>query len=51
MNYNELTKQELIYLLLSYDEYIYNYGEEWSQDRQPIGIDEFYNNEYQEKLD
>lgn len=45
MDLNQLSKKELIELLLSYDEYIYNDGEQWDSDRQPICISEFYYNE------
>lgn len=45
---NELTKQELIKLMTAYDEYIYNDGDEWTKDRQPICLSEFYENEYNE---
>ena len=47
MDFTKLTKKELIALIQAYDEYIYNGGEPWDQDRQPVGIEEFYNNEYQ----
>ena len=49
MNWYELNKIELIDLLKSYDKYIYNDGEEWDRDRQPICIAEFYYNEQWEK--
>jgi hypothetical protein len=48
MDLLKLTKMELIALISAYDKYIYNDGEEWDKDRQPIGILEFYDNEYQE---
>jgi hypothetical protein len=49
MDWSKLTKRELIDLIEAYDEYIYNDGEEWGHDRQPVGIEEFYDNEYQEE--
>ena len=48
MNWNKLTKKELIALLSAYDEYIYNGGEPWDKDRQPVCIEEFLDNEYEE---
>ena len=50
MNLYQLSKKELIELLLAYDEYIYNDGEEWDSDRQPVCISEFYDNELWEKI-
>ena len=48
MNINALSKKELLQLIKAYDYYIYNDGEMWDNDRQPVGINEFYYNEYQE---
>ena len=47
MDFRNLTKSGLLELIQSYDEYIYNGGEPWDQDRQPVGIAEYYDNEYQ----
>ena len=48
MDFNELTKAELIALLNAYDRYILNGGEPWTLDRQPVCLAEFYDNEYNE---
>lgn len=45
----ELSRTELLHLINTYDRYIYNQGEQWGKDRQPICILEFYNNELQEE--
>lgn len=45
-----LSHYELLLLVIEYDNYIYNNGEEWDRDRQPISILEFYNNEYWEDV-
>jgi len=44
----KISKEDLFDLMTEYDSYIYNDGEPWSPDRQPVGLFEFYNNEYQE---
>lgn len=48
MDLLKMTKRQLIDLILAYDNYIYNDGEEFNKDRQPVGISEFYDNEFQE---
>ena len=48
--FDELSKEELVLLLRKYNEYIYNGGEPWDADRQPVCIDEFYDNEMHEML-
>ena len=48
MDFDRISKSEPINLIKTYDEYIYNDGEQWTEDRQPVGVEEFYNNEYQE---
>lgn len=48
MSINELTRAELLQLIKAYDNYIYNGGEYWDADRQPVGVEEFFDNEYQE---
>ena len=44
----ELSHNDLLSLVIEYDNYIYNNGEEWDRDRQPVSILEFYNNEFME---
>lgn len=54
MKYEQLekmSKYDLLLLTIAYDKYIYNNGDEWDRDRQPIGILEFYNNEYWEDIE
>ena len=46
----ELSHNDLLSLVIEYDNYIYNNGEEWDRDRQPVSILEFYNNEFMEEL-
>jgi hypothetical protein len=48
MNLYNLSKKELIDLLIEYDKYIYNDNEWWNGDRQPVCLTEFYFNEYEE---
>lgn len=53
MRYEQLAKMsqyDLYLLAIAYDKYIYNNGEMWDCDRQPIGVLEFYNNEYWEDI-
>lgn len=40
--------KELIDLTTEYEKYIFNGGEPWDKDRQPISLEEFYYNEYSE---
>jgi len=46
----KIKKEDLFDLITEYDNYVYNDGEPWDKDRQPVGIFEFHNNEYQELI-
>lgn len=50
MNYEQLSKDELILLLRSYDEYIMDIvdDEQNTINKYPVCVSEFYDNEFQE---
>jgi hypothetical protein len=50
LDFEKMTKNEIIFFIRTYDKYIYNDGEPWNEDRQPVCINEFFDNEYQEIL-